>query len=248
MKKSLLLWFFLIYLNSQGQSDANYQSLPTSTYTEEGMALPIMSQYGKIDGLDPRTFRELLNKKEEGVVLGSPYLFEDWNNPAKIFFRDKIYRINSFNYNVYAERFEAKLSEDSVFIIDSWNVKKVIVNNRIFSHYLDPETHKVSYFEELAEFDSYRILSEHFVTIKSGAINPLTKLKLNDDAFVKKEVFYLCDLNDNSIKKIKLKKSDIEPLFNKEKLNSLNKFVKANHLKYNDANDIFKIIRHYNSL
>lgn len=246
MKRSLLFGFFLIYFSGQGQKSSNGWPIPI--YNEEGMSLPLMSEYGKITGLDSKTFRETLNNKEESVVLGSPYLFEVWNNPAKVFFRDKIYRINSFNYNIYAERFEAKLSEDSVFIINSWNVKKVIVNNRIFSHYTDPETQNVSYFEELAEFDNYRILSKHFVTIKSGPINPLTKLKLNDDAFIKKEVFYLCNLNDNSIKKIQLKKSDFQSLFKQEKRNELNKFSKNYHLNYRNIGDVKKIIQYYNTL
>lgn len=218
-------------------------------YHEDALALPFpKSDYSQIVGLSSAEYRDVSKTKAKGAITGSPYLFENWHNKAKLFFRDKVYYLNSCNYNIYAERFEAKLTEDSVFVINSWNVKKVIINDQEFSQYPDPESQKSSYFEELVDFDDYRILRKHNIKVESGAINPLTKEKLTDDEFIKKEIYYLYDLKNNTLTKIKLKSSSIQSLLKKEKLEKVIRYVEVNHLKYNEAYGLVKIIEYYNNI
>lgn len=255
MKKSLLLGFILnIFFNFlYGQlnpENGTINNQPISElYHEDNLLLPLPnSDYARIVALGSDRLREVYNKKLNNGVDGSPYLYDSWNNHSKIFFRDKTYEIKSFNYNIYADRFEAKLSSDSVFVINSWNVKKVLINDRVFNQFMDPETKSNSYFEDLIDFDNYRILRKYSVKIKSGAVNPLTNEKLANDELVKYETFYIYNNANNNLDKVKLKKSSIESLFKKESINDLNKFIKANRLKYNDINEIIKIVKYYNTL
>ena len=206
------------------------------------------SDYVQILGMTSTDFRNLSNNKTNDKVDGSPYLFEHWINLAKVFYNDREYDFQSFNYNIYAERFEVKIAEDSVFVINSLNVKKVIVNNKVFKHYMDSESQKNVYFEEIIDFDDYRILRKHSVKINSGTINPLTREKLSNDRLVKNETFYIFDLMDQSLKIIQLKKSNIQPLIKKEKLDNINKYIIENRLKYKDIDDLKKIIKYYNTL
>jgi hypothetical protein len=217
--------------------------------SEDALSLPFpRSDYAQIVALSSGEVRDVYNKRTNTKVDGSPYLYDTWFNHSKIFFQDKVYTISTFNYNIFSDRFEAKLSKDSVFVIDPLNIKKVIINERVFNHYQDPESKKNAYFEELIDFDNYRMLRKYSIKTKSGTLNPLTREKLSNDKLVKIEDYYITDLNNNSFKKLKLKKLAFEALINKENLNKINKFIKDNDLKYTDIYDIIKILKYYNSL
>ncbi len=58
-------------------------------------------------------------------IKGSPYLYDSWVNGGKVFLSNKVISIKSFNYNIKFERFEAKISKDSVFAVDPQGVKKI---------------------------------------------------------------------------------------------------------------------------
>ncbi|RIA10482.1 hypothetical protein OE09_2347 [Flavobacteriaceae bacterium MAR_2010_72] len=215
--------------------------------SEDAMSLPFpRSDYAQIVALSSAEVREVYNKELKTPVDGSPYLYDTWFNQSKVYFRDKVYNISSFNYNVYSDRFEAKLSKDSVLIINPEGVNKVVINNKTFERYYDPETQLNSYFEQLIKFNNYWLLKKYTKKVKSGSVNPLTKQKLTNDALVQDEVFYLS--NENKLKVIKLNKSDIQSLFKKEHLEHVKNFVKNQGLNYKDEDDIKKIITYYNSL
>lgn len=190
-----------------------------------------------------------IDGKNQSNVDGSTYLFKSWNNSSKIFIGDKVYILNSFNYNIYSERFEMKLTEDSIFIVNPGRVEKILINNRIFRRYLDPEFQRNSYFEEIVKFDNDNLLlKKHILKIKQGSTNPLTKEKLTNDCLVMDETYYLCDLRDNSLKKIKLKKSVIFSLVEEDDLDDIKGFVRKHKLNYKDVDDIKKIVQYYHSL
>lgn len=196
-----------------------------------------------LDGIRDR------NDRNQPSVDGSPYLFKSWNNLSKIYYDDRVYVISNFNYNIYSERFEAKLSDDSILIINPRNVKSILINDKTFGRYLDPEYQRNSYFEEIAKFDSDQLLLKKYaVKIKEGPRNPLTKVKLTNDKLIRDDIFYLCNLKDNSLKKIKLKNSTVQSLFRKEVLEDVKVFVEENSLNYRDPDDIKKMVQHYNTL
>jgi hypothetical protein len=190
-----------------------------------------------------------VNNRNQPLVDGSPYLFKNWNNKSKIYYDNRVYIINNFNYNIYSERFEAKLSEDSILIINPRNINSILINEKTFGRYLDPEFQRNSYFEEIVKIsDDYLLLKKYIVVIKEGPRNPLTKEKIANDKLVKSEIFYMCDLKDNKLKKVKLKKSTVQSLFRKEVLEGVNIYVNENHLNYRDPEDVKRIVHHYNTL
>jgi hypothetical protein len=233
MKKAILQLCILLSplcYNFYGQNTGNLQ-------------LPFpQSDYVQIVGMSSKDVRDISNNNTDNKIDGSPYLFDSWNNSAKVFYQDREYVLKSFNYNIYKGRFEAKISNDSVFVINPINVKKVNVNGNVFSHYFDPESQETSYFEELIDFDDFRILIKYNVKIKSGPINPLTNEKLSNDQITKYEKYYLCKLQDNTLTNINLNKTNIQSLFTKEKLYNINKYVKDNHLKYNNISDVINMV------
>lgn len=218
--------------------------------SEDGVSLPFpSSDYAQIVALSSAEVREVYNKEIKTPVDGSPYLYDSWFNQSKIYFKDKVYNISSFNYNVYSDRFEAKLSKDSVLIINPDGVNKVVMNNKTFERYYDPETQKNYYFEQLIKFDHYILVKKYTKKVKSGSVNPLTKQKLTNDILVQDEHFYLNDVNnENDLRVIKLNKSEILSRINKEHLEQVKSFVKEKGLNYKDEKDIIKIITYYNSL
>ncbi len=245
--KGVFLVYFLLILNFNTR--AQHAGMIAVSQQEDALSLPFpSSDFVQLKGVSYSEVINVYNKKINTKIDGSPYLYDSWFNHSKIYFRDKVYNISSLNYNIYAERFEAKLSEDSVLIINSGNVKKVMINERIFNQYLDTEVQKQSYFEEIIDFDNYRILIKHFIKIKEGSINPLTKQNFNNDALIKKEIFYTFNLIDNSLKKIKLNKSTIESYIETDFLERVNHFVKGHSLNYKDINDVKRILEYYNSL
>ena len=254
MRKSLLLglvltiFFNLLYGQREPVVLPNGQ-LSSQIYREDDLLLPFpKSDYSQIVGLRSDKLREVYNAKSNTKVDGSPYLYESWNNGSKIYYKDKIYSLESLNYNIYADQFEAKISSDTVFVFNSENVKKVVIKNKVFTRYHRLDSQNNGYYEELVDFDGYRILRKYNTKIKDGATNPLTKIKLSNDELIKFETYYIFNMNNDSLIEIKLKKSTFEVLFEKNKLNELNKFIKGNNLKYNEINDIVRIIGHYNSL
>jgi hypothetical protein len=190
-----------------------------------------------------------INSRNQPNVDGSPYLYKTWNNRSKIYYNDRVYVITNFNYNIYSERFEAKLSEDSILILNPRNVEYIMINDKTFGRYLDPEFQRNSYFEEIIKFqDDYLLLKKYEVKIKEGPRNPLTKVKLTNDKLIRDETFYVCDLKDKTLKKIKLKKSTIQLLLRKEVLDDIKIYVDENHLNYRDPEDVKKLVQYYNTL
>lgn len=181
-------------------------------------------------------------------IEGTQYLFDNWLQSGKIYFTDKIYLINSINYNIQAERFEFKISNDSVFALNHGSFYKVEIKGKFFSRHLDPDYQRNTYFEDIIHFKNKLLLKKYEVKIIEGQINPLTMQKLQQDKFVKNEKYYILNDNSEETVKIKLKKSTIMS-FIEEKDKSITKdFARENGLSFNKTEDVVKILEYYNSL
>ena len=188
------------------------------------------------------------NLPTEEPIKGNPYLFENWNNHAKIFIGDKIYRIGLFNYNIALERFEAKLSEDSVLVISTGAVKKIEFNNIVLKPHYDIEFNKFSFFEELGNINGSVVLKKHVTRIIQGNFNPMTQKKNTPDRYVHEEHLYLLKEEHKPLERLKLKKSAILGLMSSQEKIKVNEFVKKHNLRFSKVNDIQKIFKFYNSL
>lgn len=221
----------------------------TLFFAQDGISLPFTnSDYVQIPGLSSMEQKEAMGKKKDKPLVGSPYLFSNWLNESQIFFNDKIYKFNLFNYNVYSERFEAKVAEDSVFIINPGQVDKVIIRNRQFKRYVDPEFQRNSYFEQIAQTGDYQILRKYFTKIREGSVNPLTKEHDGSPELLQYEVYYLLNGESTDLQKFKLGKSSVMNLMDKQYYKDVNSFIKLNKLKFRNIEDVAKIIKYYDAI
>lgn len=184
----------------------------------------------------------------EDPIEGNPYLFENWNNQARIYKDNKIYRIGYFNYNIAQERFEAKLSEDSVLVISIGGVNKIELNDVVLKPHYDVEFNKFSFFEELDRINDCIILKKYLIKIAQGSFNPMTKTRITSDKYVHEEHLYLLKDYKKPLERLKLKKSAILGLMDSQQKNKVTDFVKKHKLRYSKLPDVQRIFKFYNSL
>ncbi|MCX7550684.1 hypothetical protein [Xanthomarina sp. F2636L] len=182
-------------------------------------------------------------------IKGSPYLFDSWNSEDGVIYMNdnKAYRLKSLNYNVQLERFEAKFSEDSVLALNPRNIDKIVIDNRTFKRYLDPEFQRNSYFENLVTTKSITILRKYEIEIIEANFNPMTQQKVSDDQMVKKEKYYY-SIDDETLKEIKLKKSHILKTLDSDKKDAIKQYAKDNNLSFKNVVDLKTILQYYNTL
>lgn len=181
-------------------------------------------------------------------IKGSPYLFENWYNDSKIYTNERIYKIGSFNYNIAKERFEAKISEDSVLVISTGNINQVKINNVVLKPYYESERDRFTFFEEVGHMNNNLILKKYVVKIKEGNFNPMTQKKISPDRYVNEEYLYIADNKTKLLKRLKLKRSSIINLIDSENKQEVLEFVKSNRLKYNNLSDVQKILDYQKSI
>jgi len=215
------------------------------------MAQSAISNNGRLDNVGINDFGNGMWLKSSGQktdIKGSPYLYDSWVNSGKIFLSDKVISIKSFNYNMKSERFEAKISKDSVFAVDPQGVKKIEILGNVFIRTLDPEFQRNSYFQKIASINGKLLLEKHIVELKEGQINPMTMQKMEKDALIKKEIFYLANDKGEKLKKFKLRKRSILSLLDKSKASSVKDFVKQNRLKFTDPKDVKALLEYSKSI
>ncbi|MDE3741604.1 hypothetical protein [Maribacter polysaccharolyticus] len=190
----------------------------------------------------------LVNRKDiikNKTVDGSPYIYQTWENDSKVYFEDKVYTFKRFNYNAYAERFEAKISEDSVYIINPRGVDKVIIRDKVYRRYLDTEYMRNSYFEEILVANDFLFLRKHFIVMREPNINPLTKVPEGLPKLLHQEDYYVKKGANELLEKLKFRKKDVLKLISENSLKEVETYVKKHKLKYNNLHDVVSILKYY---
>ncbi|MGB5435868.1 MAG: hypothetical protein WBM98_08255 [Maribacter sp.] len=205
------------------------------------------NDYVKLVGMSTQDYNKAIGNNFNSAVEGSPYLYPSWLTNAKVYFEQKEYTFPSLNYNIYAERFEAKLSKDSVFIINPKGVDKVVLGNKVFKRYLDPEFQRNSYFEELARLNDVVLLRKYFAEIQEASLNPLTKVPMGRPKLLQKEKFYTLK-GEDELKSVRLKKSVILNLVDDDDVKILKTYAREHGLSFRNSDDVIQILIYYNSL
>src|SRR5690606_8661175 len=122
---------------------------------------------------------------------------------SKIWYDDKVFNLDSINYDLENERFEIKLSKDSIYIISSdANIKKVEIDNFlskiIFKPYYNNKLQRNSFYEVLSENDDYSLLSHYKLKIKGGSIDPLTKAYISPKEYVSEKDYFILKHKDEA--------------------------------------------------
>tara|TARA_R110000868_G_scaffold21640_12_gene89894 strand:- start:41540 stop:42223 length:684 start_codon:yes stop_codon:yes gene_type:complete len=211
--------------------------------------------FGQFSGANTRYFDQVKSsllidsfKYQKTTKNDNFYLFDTWSNPSQIIQNNKIYKLNTLNYNIRNDRFEAKFEKDSVFVLNSPKDVIIKINNKKFIRFIHPETQRLTFFECIADFNGESLLIGYGLKIEKGVINPLTKEANGPDILAKKEDYFYTNGITNNLQKVKLNKKTICNLIDEEKLTELKKFIKTNRLKYNRVSDVSKILEFYNSI
>ncbi len=183
-------------------------------------------------------------------IEGSIYLFKSWNNLSRIWFEDKIFDLESVNYNLRHQRFEIRLKNDSILIVNpaTAQVKQVLINNRVLKPYYNKELSRDTFFEVLWNSDEYSLLSNYKLRINPGAQDPMTKTYTSSKKYSQTSNYYIKKNNEEQMTSIKLKKSEILKLIDDSNLDDVKRFVKKRNLKYNRIPDVKDILTYYNSI
>jgi hypothetical protein len=201
-------------------------------------------------GLNIIEYGRGVTNSQNNNVEGSVYLFKGWNNLSVIWYNNNIVNVDLVNYNLLHERFEFKLNNDSIIIVNpaKTKLKKVSINNRVLKPYYNKELFRDSYFEVLWYSDEFSLLSNYKLKITPGAINPLTKTYINGKKYIHNRCYYVKKNNEEDMISIKLRKSEILKLIDVSNVDQVKKFVKESRLKYSKLSDVKDMLTFYNSI
>ena len=150
------------------------------------------------------------------VILGSTYLFDEWNNDGEIqTVTGERFLVRNINLNLSRNAFEAKVNDnDSIFSFNFNNIKQIVINGKSYKNYYFNEENRV--YELIYSNENFSILKGFSVKLVTGSGNPM--VNRSNDKYVKKESYFIRDAEDKSIQKFKLNKRSLGKLFSNKDL------------------------------
>jgi hypothetical protein len=194
-------------------------------------AVDIVSESGHIN-----------NKSEDNQdkISGSIYLNDEWVLGAKIHTVDgNIYYPKSINFNVKLEQFVINVAKDSLFTLKKTRVSLIEYDSKAFVIFNN------KYYERLSDGE-LTILKDYYLTIKPGAVDPISKSKISEDQYLIKSRYY--SKKGQIIEELRVSKKNILKLLSKEKINKIKGYIKENNYSVKNDLDLKKILNYYNSL
>ena len=174
------------------------------------------------------------------VILGSVYLFDEWNNSAEIHtLSDERFLVRNINLNINRNAFEAKLTDsDSLFSFNFNNIKHIVINDKIYKNYYYNDDNRV--YEIIYDTEKFSIMKGFSVKLVKGHYNPM--VRISNDKYAKFSSYFI-KLN-NSIKPFKLRKKSVINLLSADKNNisRLETYVNAKKLSYKKEKDVIQIL------
>ena len=130
------------------------------------------------------------------VILGSTYLFDEWNNDGEIqTVTGERFLVRNINLNLSRNAFEAKVNDnDSIFSFNFNNIKQIVINGKSYKNYYFNEENRV--YELIYSNENFSILKGFSVKLVTGSGNPM--VNRSNDKYVKKESYFIRDAEDKS--------------------------------------------------
>ena len=175
-------------------------------------------------------------------IIGSAYLFEEWNNNAEIqTLTGERFLVRNINLNISRNAFEAKINDnDSIFSFTFNNIKQIIINGKSYKNYYYNEDNRV--YELIYSGRNFTLLKGFDVKLVTGSGNPM--VNRSNDKYVKKESYFIRSNNEKTIENFKMNKRSLNRLFEKSAidLNRILGFIDSGNLSYKDEKDVISML------
>ena len=176
------------------------------------------------------------------VILGSAYLFDEWNNDGEIqTLTGERFLVRNINLNISRNAFEAKINDnDSIFSFNFNNIKQIIINGKYYKNYFFNEDNRV--YELVYSGNSFSILKGFTVKLVTGSGNPM--VNRSNDKYVKKESYFIRSNDKKTIESFKMNKRSLNKLFenNLKDVSRILAFIDSSNLSYKDENDVIMML------
>ena len=175
-------------------------------------------------------------------IIGSAYLFEEWNNNAEIqTLTGERFLVRNINLNISRNAFEAKINDnDSIFSFTFNNIKQIIINGKSYKNYYYNEDNRV--YELIYSGRNFTLLKGFDVKLVTGSGNPM--VNRSNDKYVKKESYFIRSNSEKTIENFKMNKRSLNRLFEKSAvdLNRILGFIDSGNLSYKDEKDVISML------
>ena len=175
-------------------------------------------------------------------IIGSAYLFEEWNNDAEIqTLTGERFLVKNINLNISRNAFEAKINDnDSIFSFTFNNIKQIIINGKSYKNYYYNENNRV--YELIYSGRNFTLLKGFDVKLVTGSGNPM--VNRSNDKYVKKESYFIRSKSEKTIENFKMNKRSLNRLFEKSAidLNRILGFIDSGNLSYKDEKDVISML------
>tara|TARA_B100000524_G_C23564663_1_gene339605 strand:+ start:89 stop:775 length:687 start_codon:yes stop_codon:yes gene_type:complete len=175
-------------------------------------------------------------------ILGSAYLFEEWNNSGEIqTISGERFLIRNINLNISRNAFEAKVTDnDSIFSFNFNNIKQIIINGKSYINYFNNENNRV--YELVYSGNSFSILKGFSVKLVTSSGNPM--VNRSNDKYVKKESYFIRSKADKTIENFKFNKRSLNKLFQKslKDPSRIYAYIESVNLSYKDEKDVIRML------
>jgi len=176
------------------------------------------------------------------VILGSAYLFDEWNNDGEIqTLTGERFLVRNINLNISRNAFEAKVNDnDSIFSFNFNNIKQIIINGKYYKNYFYNEDNRV--YELVYSGKTFSILKGFTVKLVTGSGNPM--VNRSNDKYVKKESYFIRSTDKKTIESFKMNKRSLNKLFenNLKDLSRILAFIGSGNLSYKDEKDVIRML------
>ena len=175
-------------------------------------------------------------------IIGSAYLFEEWNNNAEIqTLTGERFLVRNINLNISRNAFEAKINDnDSIFSFNFNNIKQNIINGKYYKNYFNNEDNRV--YELVYSGKTFSILKGFTVKLVTGSGNPM--VNRSNDKYVKKESYFIRSTDKKTIESFKMNKRSLNKLFenNLKDVSRILAFIGSGNLSYKDEKDVIRML------
>ena len=173
----------------------------------------------------------------EKSIKGSRFIFNEFQEPGKIYIGGKVYSANGLNIDALNKNLVLKVGKDSILVLEKSNIDSIVITNRMFKKLVDQ-----SFYEILFENDDVFLLKAYDCHIKKGHVNVM-KGTIENDSYKISKNYHLYQQGKLG-PAFELKKKVIINLF-EGKRKQVKEYIKKNNLDFKKDEDLISLFKEF---